>query len=419
MVFIESFKRILGSDKNGSASTVAQTAETPSQPPVIQLEFNLHPQLKKLSHLKQSVWWDSLGRGQINDGSLARLVAQGVTGVTSNPVIFEQAIVNHPEIYDADMAQLVKSRGATPMNIYETLAIKDVQDAADLLRPVYDQTGGLDGYVSFEVSPDLAHRTRVTIEEAHRLAASIQRPNLMIKIPATRAGLDAIRVLTADGLNINVTLIFDRSMLQLVADAYMTGLEKRANQGKSIDSVSSVASFFISRIDTAVDTVLNNMIKDPSNDRSVIAGLMGQVAIANAKLAWQDYQQMITSPRWKALAAIGAKPQRLLWASTGTKNPDYSDLHYVETLVGGNTVNTMPPATLAALLDHGNLSGETLTQGAKDAEIIMDSLDKLGIDFNIIAAKLNQDGIRIFVEASERLFMAISRKQTTLAKAKN
>ena len=408
------FKAILGGDKVSKTSDHKATEETPPAPRV-EIEFDLHPKLAELQRLRQSVWWDSLGRAQLQDGSLAALIAQGVTGVTSNPVIFEQAILNSPEIYHDEMVELLESRRATPMSIYETLAIRDVQDAADLLRPVYDQTEGQDGFVSFEVSPDLAHRSRVTIEEAHRLAASIDRPNLMIKIPATRAGLDVIRVLTADGININVTLIFDRATLQLVADAFMSGLEKRANLGRPIDKIASVASFFISRIDTAIDPLLQNRLQDPTQNRAIIGGMIGQVAIANAKLAWSDAQRTLQTPRWHALEALGARPQRILFASTGTKNPDYSDLHYVETLVGGNSVNTMPPATLKALLDHGELGAETLTENIEEASLLMQNLAELGIDFSLIANKLSQDGIRIFVEASERLLKAINRKQAALS----
>ncbi|MCX8501087.1 MAG: transaldolase [Alphaproteobacteria bacterium] len=410
---MSSFKSILGGDR--SSSPRFEGASSSSSPPSrVEIEFDLHPKLKQLSELHQSVWWDSLGRAQLRDGSLAGLIALGVTGVTSNPVIFEQAILSNAEVYEEEMVELLATRRASAMTIYETLAIRDVQDAADLLLSVYEETDGFDGFVSFEVSPDLAHRSRVTIEEAHRLAASINRPNLMIKIPATRAGLDAIRVLTADGLNINVTLIFDRQTLQLVTDAFMSGLEKRANLGKPIDRISSVASFFVSRIDSAIDPLLQIRLQDPSQNRAMIGGMIGQVAISNAKLAWQDGQAILKTPRWQALAALGAKPQRLLWASTGTKNPDYTDLHYVETLVGGDSVNTMPPSTLNALLDHGQLSQETLCLGLTEAEQTMQNLAELGIDFSLITNKLSHDGIRIFVEASERLLKAINRKQAAL-----
>ena len=384
-----------------------------------------NPTLKSLYAAGQSIWSDSLGREQLLDGTLARLVEAGITGVTSNPVIFEQAILGSNRsgsqaVYDADMAKLVQDKRATPMNIYESLAIADIQAACDLLAPVYEATHCYDGFVSFEVSPDLAHRTRVSMDEAKRLASSIHRPNLMIKIPATRAGMDVIRLLTTQGLNINVTLIFDRATLALVNDAYMSGLEARANLGKPLDQIGSVASFFISRIDSLVDQVLEGMLADPVNNRSKIASLFGQVAISNAKLAYQDHLARLASPRWQALVERGARQQRLLWASTGTKNPDYPKLHYVETLIGQDTVNTIPPTTLSHLMEAGlppqpmvDSAGRARQRLAEDipaAQKNMKTLKELGIDFDLMAVKLSNDGIKIFVDAAERLFKAIAQK---------
>ena len=302
----------------------------------------------------QSVWLDFIRRSVIAGGELARLVEEdGLGGVTSNPAIFEKAIDGSND-YAAAIEDLSKDPHLEPKQVYERLAVQDIQDAAGVLRPVYDRTGRRDGYVSLEVSPDLANDTEGTLKEARHLWKRVARPNVMIKVPATPAGLPAIKALIAEGINVNVTLLFSRGAYEKVAHAYIEGLEARAARGEPLGHVASVASFFVSRIDTLADTLIEEKLKTASGtDKARLEGLMGRVAIANARLAYQSYKRIFAGPRWQALAARGAQTQRVLWASTGTKNPRYRDVLYVEELIGPDTVNTVPPDTLSAFRDHG------------------------------------------------------------------
>src|SRR5436190_2403408 len=305
----------------------------------------------------QSVWLDFLARGFIAKGNLKKLVDEdGLCGVTSNPSIFEKAIA-HSNEYDKAIARMLEGHDCSVGEIYESLAVADIKHAADVLRPVFDARQGADGFVSIEVSPYLAMETDRSIAEARRLWGEVDRKNLMVKIPATAPGLPAIEKLTGEGINVNITLLFSQKVYEQVVEAYLSGLETLACSGHDLAGVASVASFFVSRIDTAVDTLLDEKIaqaNDP-DEQARLGKLKGKVAVANAKLAYQRYNRLFASERWKALQAEGARPQRLLWASTGTKNKAYSDVLYVEELIGAHTVNTMPPATLEAFREHGKL----------------------------------------------------------------
>ena len=314
--------------------------------------------VKALETHGQAVWLDFLARGFVAKGELKKLIdTDGVKGVTSNPAIFEKAIGSSDE-YDASIATALKKGDRAVADLFEAVAVEDIQNAADVLRGVYDATKGGDGFVSLEVSPYLANDTKGTIVEAERLWKDVHRKNLMVKVPATDEGLPAIEALTAKGISINITLLFSQAVYRAVAEAYIAGLEKYVAKGGDPSHVASVASFFVSRIDSSVDKQLDDKIakaNDPS-EKERLAALKGKVAIANAKMAYQDYKKLFGGPRWEKLAAKGAKPQRLLWASTGTKNKDYSDVLYVEELIGPDTVNTVPPATLDAFRDHGKLA---------------------------------------------------------------
>ena len=313
--------------------------------------------VKALENHGQAVWLDFLARGFVAKGDLKKLIeTDGVKGVTSNPAIFEKAIGSSGE-YDGDIAKALKQGDRSVADLFEAVAVEDIQNAADVLKPVYDATDGGDGFVSLEVSPYLANDTKGTVAEAQRLWKDVKRTNLMVKVPATKEGLPAIEALTGQGISINITLLFSQEVYRQVAEAYLAGLEKYVGKGGDPSHVASVASFFVSRIDSSVDKQLDEKIakaNDPS-EKERLAALKGKVAIANAKLAYQDYKRLFSGARWEKLAAQGAKPQRLLWASTGTKNKEYSDVLYVEELIGPNTVNTMPPATLDAFRDHGQL----------------------------------------------------------------
>lgn len=368
--------------------------------------------IQELNQTGQSVWFDYIERSMVASGELAQLVKEGVTGVTSNPSIFQQAITGS-EAYQADLQALVTQTGDTK-EIFETLAIADIQAAADVLRPVYDATNQQDGYISMEVAPDLAHDTEKTIAEARRLNAAIDRPNLMIKVPATKAGIDAIRQLTSDGISVNVTLIFGLERYAEVKEAYIQGLEQRLAKGQPIDNISSVASFFISRVDVNIDAQLEAM-------GDATAHLLGKIAIANAKLAYAQFQEKfgLTTPseRWEHLAAAGAQMQRPLWASTGTKNPAYSDVLYVDTLIGPHTVNTMPPKTLDAFHDHGTVA-QTVTVDVADARAAMDEItNKHGISIHAATELLEAEGVQKFEDAYTQLLDAIEAKRTELVSA--
>ena len=355
----------------------------------------------------QSVWYDSISRSLITSGDLARLIAEdGVRGMTSNPAIFEKAISGSDD-YTDDLARHAAD-GLSPLQIYEAIAIGDIQAAADELRPVYDATQGADGYVSLEVSPHLADDVQGTIDEAQRLAQAVDRPNLMIKVPGTAAGIPAVEALIGKGLNINITLLFAQANYAAVADAYIAGLEALASADGDVGSVASVASFFVSRIDALVDSTLEQMLQDEKDEdrRASLEALRGRVAIANAKLAYQHYQTLSASDRWQALAAKGARPQRLLWASTGVKNPTYRDVLYVEELIGPDTVNTMPVPTFEAFRDHGVVAA-TLTLGVDDARQVMAALETVGISMLDVTDRLQTDAVRLFVVPFDKLLGAI------------
>ena len=370
--------------------------------------------LRTLQEYGQSVWLDFLSRDLFRSGELKRLIAEdGLRGMTSNPSIFEKAI-GHGEDYDAQIAELQASGDLDPGTLFERLAVTDIQSAADALRPVYDQTQGRDGYVSIEVSPYLAMQTDATIDEARRLWREIGRDNLMVKIPATKPGLPAIRQMTAEGVNINITLLFSQKVYAEVAEAYISGLEEYIRNGGDPHKVASVASFFVSRIDTLVDEALDKKIAaaDPAESARLKA-LQGKIAIANAKLAYQMYQRIFNDDRWQRLAQHGAQTQRLLWASTGTKNKAYSDVLYVEELIGSDTVNTMPPATMDAFRDHGRLR-PSLEEDVPGAEAAMKALGQTGISIDEITAKLVEDGVRLFAEAADHLYAAVQKKRRTV-----
>ena len=355
----------------------------------------------------QSVWYDSISRSLITSGDLARLIAEdGVRGMTSNPAIFEKAISGSDD-YTDDLARHAAD-GLSPLQIYEAIAIGDIQAAADELRPVYDATQGADGYVSLEVSPHLADDVQGTIDEAQRLAQAVDRPNLMIKVPGTAAGIPAVEALIGKGLNINITLLFAQANYAAVADAYIAGLEALASADGDVGSVASVASFFVSRIDALVDSTLEQMLQNEKDEdrRASLEALRGRVAIANAKLAYQHYQALSASDRWQTLAAKGARPQRLLWASTGVKNPTYRDVLYVEELIGPDTVNTMPVPTFEAFRDHGVVAA-TLTLGVDDARQVMAALETVGISMLDVTDRLQTDAVRLFVVPFDKLLGAI------------
>jgi transaldolase / glucose-6-phosphate isomerase len=371
--------------------------------------------VKALENHGQSVWLDFLARGFVTKGDLQKLIdTDGVKGVTSNPSIFEKAIGSSDE-YDGAIAQALKNGDRPVAELFEQVAVEDIQHAADVLRPVYDQLKGNDGFVSLEVSPYLAMDTKGTIAEAERLWEDVKRKNLMVKVPATPEGLPAIRHLIGEGISINITLLFSQQVYVQVAEAYLAGLEKYVAGGGDPSHVASVASFFVSRIDSAVDKQLDEKIaraNDPT-EKERLAALKGKVAIANAKLAYQEYKRLFSGPRWEKLAAKGAKPQRLLWASTGTKNKDYSDVLYVEELIGHNTVNTVPPATLDAFRDHGKVR-DSLEENVEDAGRVLAELEKSGISLDAITAELVKDGVKLFADAADKLYGAVAHKRATV-----
>jgi transaldolase len=365
--------------------------------------------LKDLLKFGQSVWLDYIRRDLMTTGELKRLIEEdGLRGMTSNPAIFEKAI-SDSNLYD-DILHSLAGKNLTPIAKFEALAIRDIQDAADGLRAVFDASKGQDGFVSLEVSPYLARDTQGTIEEARRLHKAVGRPNVMIKVPGTTEGLPAFQQLTAEGININVTLLFSQQVYEQIAEAYVAGLEQLAANGGDVSKMASVASFFISRIDSAIDKVVEAKLKtskDPA-ERAALNSVQGKVAIANGKLAYQSYLRIFGTDRWKKLAAKGAHTQRVLWASTSTKNPAYSDVMYIEELIGPDTVNTIPPATLDAYRDHGH-PRTTLTQNIADAKQVMDTLPKAGISMKEVTDKLTDDGVRLFSEAFDKLLKAIEK----------
>lgn len=360
--------------------------------------------IEKLREIGQSVWYDNVSRGMIESGELQSLIDIGVTGLTSNPTIFHKAIAESSD-YDASLTALVRA-GKSPAEVFEAIGIADIQSAADLLRPIFDDTHGADGYASFEVNPHLAHDTEGTVEEARRLFAALDRPNVMIKVPATPECIPAIQTLIGDGVNVNVTLTFSLHAYRQVRDAYIAGVEDLDRSGMDVGRVASVASFFVSRVDTAIDNLLDEFRADP--------GLQGRAAISNAKLAYRDFKADFESERFRALADKGARVQHPLWASTSTKNPAYSDLLYVESLVGPNTVNTMPRATINAVLDHASVS-ETIEEEVSGAEEFLRSLADVGIDMDGVTDRLLSDGVKAFSDSYDALIEDIHAKSNRLS----
>jgi transaldolase len=366
--------------------------------------------LKKLESLGQSIWLDYIRRDLFSSGKLRRLIDDdGLRGMTSNPSIFEKAIAES-NIYDQDIHDLAVKKMDVKA-IYEALSQRDVQSAADEFRSVYEKTDGKDGYVSLEVNPHLAHDTEGTIEEAHRLWAALNRPNVLIKVPATYDGLHAIQQLISEGINVNVTLLFGLPRYRQVAEAYIAGLESFEVQGKPVKHVASVASFFVSRIDALVDSLLEKLIKQGGPKADLAKKVHGQIAIASAKMAYQIYKDIFSSDRFKKLANKGARVQRLLWASTSTKNPDYSDIKYIESLIGRDTINTVPPETIDAYRDHGDPKS-TLEQNVEEAAWIMERLPELGISIDEVTQQLEDEGVKKFNEPFDKLMEALTKKSS-------
>jgi transaldolase / glucose-6-phosphate isomerase len=366
--------------------------------------------LKELLNYGQSMWLDYIRRDLFTTGKLKHLIEEdGLRGMTSNPAIFEKAIAES-SLYDDILKSLASRPDLDTTARFEQIAIRDIQDAADALHSVYDESNFRDGYVSLEVSPYLARKTKETIDEARRLWKAVNRPNVMIKIPGTPEGLPAIRQTISEGLNINITLLFAQEVYEQVAEAYIAGLEEYASRGGNLKKMASVASFFISRIDTLVDSLLSDKLKtvSDSSQEALLKSLLGKVAIANGKLTYQRYQRIFSGPRWQALAAKGAQTQRVLWASTSTKNPNYRDVIYVEELIGPDTVNTMPPATIDAFRDHGRLRN-SLTEDVADAKKVMDDLARAGISMKQVTDKLTDDGVKLFADAFDKLLAAVAK----------
>jgi transaldolase len=374
--------------------------------------------LLEIQQYGQSIWMDNLSRDLIQSGELENLVKnQGISGITSNPAIFEKVITGNA-IYDADIEAGIREVLPT-YKIYESLIFADIRNACDILRPVYEATNGLDGYVSIEVPPTIAHDTQATIAEARRYFQEIGRENVMIKIPGTEAGLPAIEQAISEGININVTLLFAVQSYINAAWAYIRGLEKRVTEGRDISKIASVASFFLSRIDSNIDGKIDAKLQrgvDDINDEAVLRGVRGKIAIANAKIAYQEYKKITSTDAWQALSTKGAKVQRLLWASTSTKDPSYSDVMYVDQLIGKDTVNTLPPATIKACADHCNVS-DRLETGTLEAYTLIESLKQpdINIDINMVMDELLAEGIDKFVQPFQSLMNSLEGKVKLLS----
>jgi len=373
--------------------------------------------LRALLGYGQSMWLDYIRRDLITSGSLKTMIEEdGLRGMTSNPAIFEKAIAES-SLYDDILKSLASRNDLDTKARYEQIAIRDIQGAADLLRPVYESSKFRDGYVSLEVSPLLALKTQETIDEARRLWKAVNRENVMIKIPGTAEGLPAIRQAIGEGINVNVTLLFAQEVYERVAEAHIAGLEDLAKRGGDLKKIGGVASFFISRIDSLVDSMINDKLKTATDaqQQALLKSLLGKVAIANGKLTYLRYQRIFSGPRWQALAAQGAQTQRVLWASTSTKNPAYRDVMYVEELIGPDTVNTMPPATIDAFRDHGRLRN-SLTEDVAGAQNVMDNLARTGISIKEVTTKLTDDGVKLFADAFHKLLAAV--EKSTQSKGK-
>ncbi|MEM9543214.1 MAG: transaldolase [Cyanobacteria bacterium P01_E01_bin.42] len=375
--------------------------------PIFQIEKEFH----------QSIWMDNLSRDLIESGELkASIGSRGIFGITSNPAIFEKAIAGN-KIYDADIAAGIKA-GKSTLEIYESLVFEDIRNACDIFKPVYDESKGLDGYVSIEVPPTIANDTDSTIKEAIRYYNAIGRENVMIKIPGTPEGLPAVEAVIAEGINVNVTLLFSVQSYIDTAWAYIRGLEKRVSEGKDISNIASVASFFLSRIDVNIDKTLDVKIKEGVSEETAtkLIALKGKIAIANAKVAYQKYKEIYGSDRWQALTEKGANIQRLLWASTGTKNPEYSDVMYVDELIGDNTVNTLPPNTIEACADHCD-PADRIESDLETAYKYIETLNDadVAIDLDAVMAELLEEGIDKFIKPFDSLMASLETKVKQLA----
>jgi len=364
--------------------------------------------LKKLENMGQSIWLDYIRRDLITNGELKKLIDEdGLRGMTSNPAIFEKAIAES-NLYDAEIRKMALN-GKDVNTIYEAITQQDVQSAADVFRPLYERTAGKDGYVSLEVNPNLAHDTTNTIAEGRRLWAALNRPNVLIKVPATTEGLPAIRQLISEGINVNVTLLFALPRYREVTEAFIAGITDRINQGKSIKNIASVASFFLSRIDAVIDPKEADFIASEGEQAHFATKIRGQVAISSAKIAYKIYNEVFDNDQFRKL---GASPQRLLWASTSPKDPKYSDVKYIEALIGPNTVNTIPLPTLEAYRDHGDPANR-LEVDVEQASWVLSELSEIGIDLNSITEELENDGVTKFIEAFDKLTYALSKKSFT------
>jgi transaldolase len=362
--------------------------------------------LREIEALGQSIWLDNISRALIEDGVLQRLIEEdGLSGVTSNPTIFEKAM-GHSDRYDGEFRAAVED-GLDARGIFFRLAIQDIRDGAALLRPVWEATEGLDGYISFELPPELANDTAGSVEGARRWRAEIDRPNVFIKVPGTAAGVPAFEQLTADGISINVTLLFAVSRYEEIAEAYISGLEQRVARGEPVDRIASVASFFVSRVDTKVDAALEEKGRQD---------LQGKAAVANAKVAYESFRRLFSGPRWEALARHGANPQRPLWASTSTKNPAYPDVLYVDELIGPDTVNTMPDQTIEAARDHADPT-RTLDRDVPGAHALLEQVEAAGVDFrHIVEVELVEEGVDAFAKSFQSLIQTIDDKRAAMAK---
>lgn len=371
--------------------------------------------LEKLAEFGQSIWLDNINRSLIESGKLKEFVREGLRGMTSNPTIFEKAISAN-SAYDGKIGELC-GKNKTTFEIYDDLTVKDVQDAADIFKTVYETTGGLDGYVSLEISPKLAFETQKTIEEARRLHKKVNRLNVMFKIPSTDAGFKAIEELTASGMNINATLIFSVGQYIAAAKSYLRGIKRFADSGGDLSKVRSVASVFVSRIDTAIDKMLDELLAKEKNPavKKNIEMLKGKAAVANSKLIYQKYTEIFSSREFLQLKEKKANEQRVLWASTGTKNPAYSDIKYVVELIAKNTVNTLPDNTLDAFLDHGEIKAAIVT-GEKEPQVVMNELMNFKIDINGVCEKLMKDGVAAFEKSFEELLKSIEEKAKALCR---
>jgi len=370
--------------------------------------------LRELNKLGQSVWYDNLNRELLANGRLRKMVEEdGVSGGTSNPSIFEKAIASG-DVYDDHIRELVARDAGIPA-IFDALTVADVQQSADVFRPAYDATKGADGYASLEVPPDLAYDTQATIDNALRLFKALDRPNVMIKIPGTQEGLPAVEQCLSEGLNINITLLFSVDVYEQVARTYISALEKRAQRGEPVSGIASVASFFVSRVDSLTDDKLKAKIEASGSDveKAHLHSLTGKAAVANAKIAYEKYRQIFSGPRWDALAAKGARVQRCLWASTSTKNPDFRDVIYVEELIGPDTVNTLPQNTLDAFRDHGR-AALTLDQGVADAHDVIRRIESAGISFKAVTDELQTQGVKLFCDSFDKAVESIVGKREVL-----